>query len=230
MTWRGRSYSLSVTDVQELLWGWPPVGVRYFLIMDFEATCDKEQWFDHEIIEFPAVLLDASNLEKVDEFREFVRPTEKPQLTAFCKGLTSIRQIDVDNAQPLKVVLHRFRFWLDGHGLNATTVLPVTYGDWDLKTMLPNECLRKELSYPDALQRWCNIKVLYSEARNLQHTRQWLKIDMAEMLQILRLKLVGNHHLGIDDARNIAKIFQVLLVDPFRYGWTLPMDPYGEVS
>ena len=41
--------------------------VRFYCVIDFEATCEKNDPKDyvHEIIEFPAVLLDADTLEKV---------------------------------------------------------------------------------------------------------------------------------------------------------------------
>jgi len=177
--------------------------------MDFEATCERAEWcerrWQHEIIEFPAVLLDAGNLEVVDEFRAFVRPTERPRLTAFCTELTSITQAEVDGGELLPVVLGRFSAWLTGHGLDAAAVLPVTCGDWDLKTMLPVECGRKWLEYPDALRRWCNIKDLFTQATQ-QSSR-----GMAGMLRTLGLRLEGHHHSGIDDSRNIARIFQTLL-------------------
>ena len=56
---------------------------RYFLVMDFEATCwdGGQPTTAQEIIEFPAVLVDAVTLENVAEFREFVRPTWNPRLS-----------------------------------------------------------------------------------------------------------------------------------------------------
>lgn len=47
-----------------------------------------------EIIEFPAILLDAtggimhSSLAQIDRFHTYVRPTIHPKLTAFCTELT----------------------------------------------------------------------------------------------------------------------------------------------
>lgn len=40
---------------------------RFYCVIDFEATCEKNDPKDyvHEIIEFPAVLLNAATLEKV---------------------------------------------------------------------------------------------------------------------------------------------------------------------
>jgi inhibitor of KinA sporulation pathway (predicted exonuclease) len=195
----------------------PLEGFRGILIMDFEATCAKDvKPKNSEIIEFPAVLLNGRTFEVVDEFREFVRPTEKilpnlreGELTAFCTELTSITQAQVDGAQRLPTVLRNFNTWLATHNLEANAVLPVTCGDWDLKTMLPVECERKRLYVPEALLRWCNIKQLF------EHATKQNASGMAGMLWALGLRLEGHHHSGIDDCRNIARIFQRLLA---RYG------------
>ena len=176
----------------------------YFLVMDFEATCEKDarNWV-HEIIEFPAVLVDAATLAKVDEFRALVRPTERPTLTRFCTELTSITQADVDGADALPEVLGRFEAWCATHGLRdaPAAALPVTCGDWDLEKMLPVECRRKGLAVPAVLRSWCNVKRPFAA-----QTGQTKAPGMAGMLTALGLPLVGHHHLGIDDSRNIAAI------------------------
>ncbi len=44
--------------------------IDYYVIIDFEATCEKENppGFIHEIIEFPAVLMDARKKTVVSSF------------------------------------------------------------------------------------------------------------------------------------------------------------------
>ncbi|CDO70703.1 hypothetical protein BN946_scf184798.g18 [Trametes cinnabarina] len=75
-----------------------------FLVLDVEATCVAGAGFDYpnEIIEWPVVLLrwkdkdikgKARQLEAVDEFRSFVRPTWRPKLSQFCTTLTGITQV-----------------------------------------------------------------------------------------------------------------------------------------
>jgi ribA/ribD-fused uncharacterized protein len=209
--------------------------LTHLLVLDFEATrMDGDRSFKHEIIEFPAVLLkierdqdesaregrysgaetslDVGNvagegspakarLVPVDEFRSFVRPTEVPTLSAFCTDLTSIMQAQVDDAPTLDAVFPRFERWLEGHGLWAEQVLPVTCGDWDLSKCLPAECRRKGLVAPRVLNRWCNVKTIFKEALGVRKVG-----GMTSMLRQLDLPLVGRHHLGIDDSRNIAAI------------------------
>ena len=187
--------------------------LRYYVVVDFEATCERDdRLWPNEIIEFPAVLLDAVTLATVDEFRALVRPTERPRLTAFCTELTSITQADVDAAEPLAPTLKKFKRWLGGHGLldAPRTALTVTCGDWDLGHLMPSECGRKGLDgmVPAVLRRWCNVKLPFAEA-----TASRKSPGMGEMLKALHLPLVGHHHLGIDDSRNIAQIAASLARD-----------------
>lgn len=59
--------------------------------MDFEATCWEKSAYDKgqsEIIEFPCVLYDVKHGEILDEFQQYVKPTERPKLTQFCMELT----------------------------------------------------------------------------------------------------------------------------------------------
>ncbi|MGL5878057.1 MAG: 3'-5' exonuclease, partial [Xenococcaceae cyanobacterium] len=51
-----------------------------------------------------------------------------------------------------------------------------------------------------------NLKQLFSENQNLPK-----KYGMAQALDLVGIKLVGTHHRGIDDARNIAKLLPYIL-------------------
>jgi inhibitor of KinA sporulation pathway (predicted exonuclease) len=186
----------------------------HFVVLDFEATCDAGRPPEpQEIIEFPSVLLSATTLEVVDEFQSFVRPVHHPQLTAFCKELTSIQQADVDAAPTFPEVFAAHQAWLAGHGLwpregEAPAVI-VTCGDWDLQRMLPAQlaaCAPVIDYVPAPYRRWVNIK---------QPFKRWhrtpVEAGMAQMLKLLGIELVGTHHRGIDDCRNIASIVRALV-------------------
>lgn len=65
--------------------------VDYFVVIDFEATCEEKNPPDykHEIIEFPAVLVSSANpVRIVDIFHSYCRPVINTELSDFCKGLT----------------------------------------------------------------------------------------------------------------------------------------------
>jgi ERI1 exoribonuclease 3 len=184
---------------------------KYLCVLDFEATCDEDRSFGpQEIIEFPSVLCqfirqnDIVTCEIVDEFQQYIKPIHNPKLTQFCTSLTGITQQQVDNGISFSDALSEHRKWLESHLNEPVTdknVLIVTCGDWDLKTALPNQMrLESHSSIPSYLRQWCNIKFAYSQFFNKRVG------GMVQMLRDLNLKLVGRHHSGIDDCRNIAQV------------------------
>lgn len=69
---------------------------QYFVVIDFEATCDKEKNpHPQEIIEFPSVIVNGITGQLEACFQTYVRPTCNQVLTDFCKDLTGIQQIQV---------------------------------------------------------------------------------------------------------------------------------------
>lgn len=90
----------------------------YFLVLDFEATCDSGgRKVVSEIIEFPVLLVDAKSLKEVARFHQFVKPRICTTLSHFCVTLTGITQETVDAAQPLPRVWKNFTNWLQEHEL-----------------------------------------------------------------------------------------------------------------
>lgn len=180
------------------------------IILDFEATCDlRAQPRPQEIIEFPSVLVALDSLDAVDEFRSFVRPHHHPELTEFCKRLTAVEQSEIDNASGFQQVFLSHQAWLKGCGVNEDNALFVTCGEWDLANMLPAQCVAAVPPVemlPPLYTRWQNLKHLFCSV--LGRTRA---TGMAGMLRELGLPLLGHHHCGIDDCRNIAAVYKALL-------------------
>lgn len=115
----------------------PPQRYHYFLVLDFEATCDKPQIHPQEIIEFPILKLNGRTMEIESTFHMYVQPVVHPQLTPFCTELTGIIQAMVDGQPSLQQVLERVDEWMAKEGLldpNVKSIF-VTCGDWDLKVM-----------------------------------------------------------------------------------------------
>ena len=186
------------------------IGCACLAVVDFEATCDEpENPKPREIIEFPIVLVDALSLVQVAEFRTYVQPVQHPRLTAFCSELTGIRQDQVDGAPIWAEALEQACAWLDKqlveHGWPPERCEFVTCGDWDLKTMIVAQCSASGMDVPHRFGRWLNIKHLF--ACTLR-TPAW---DMKQMLNEVQLPLVGHHHSGLDDSRNIATLLAHLL-------------------
>jgi inhibitor of KinA sporulation pathway (predicted exonuclease) len=134
--------------------------VTYFCVLDFEASCwQSGNRGNMEVIEFPSVLgrLEGSTLINVAEFQQYVRPVIVPELSQFCTELTGIRQEQVDNATPFPDVYAAHYEWLKSHVGPSDSVIMVTCGGWDLKTMLPMEYAR----YPD-LPKQCATACSFS--------------------------------------------------------------------
>jgi putative RNA 2'-phosphotransferase len=73
----------------------------YFLVVDLEATCCDDQSIKSnqtEMIEIGAVMVEAKSLNAIAQFQTFIKPVRFPILTDFCRRLTSITQVEVDQA------------------------------------------------------------------------------------------------------------------------------------
>ncbi|GMT24416.1 hypothetical protein PFISCL1PPCAC_15713 [Pristionchus fissidentatus] len=179
----------------------------YFLVLDFEATClqNAKMMPCQEIIEFPVAKLNSSTLEVDSIFHEYVRPTERPELSTFCTELTGIIQEMVDKSDPLPVVLNSFERWIDSEGLRNDSFAFVTCGDWDLQVQLRNEAAYKNLALPSHFSSWINVKKSFCEL-----TGTFPK-GMKDILKHMNTELQGRHHSGIDDVRNIVEITRWLV-------------------
>lgn len=184
--------------------------LHFYCVIDFEGTCEEDNplGYVHEIIEFPAVLVDANTLEVVSEFHEFVKPQQKPKLSQFCQNLTGVTQEIVDSADHFPAVLFKFQQWLTGHELGTKYKFGVvTDGPWDMSRFFSTQCKLCSISVPNFAREWINLRKLY---------RNFYKIykgSLRDMVSNLGLKFEGTPHSGIDDARNITRILQIMVRD-----------------
>ncbi|KAG8229580.1 hypothetical protein J437_LFUL010172 [Ladona fulva] len=182
----------------------------FYVIVDFEATCEEVNTpnYPHEIIEFPAVLVNVEKNEIVSQFQAFCRPTMNPKLSEFCTELTGITQDQVDSADEFPVVVKRFESWLKENGLGTShNYAIVTDGPWDMGRFLYGQCKLSEIEYPKFAHKWVNIRKIF---HNFYDTRQ---VCLKLMLESLDLKFEGRPHCGLDDAKNIARILLQLAED-----------------
>lgn len=168
-----------------------------YIVFDLEATCwegaDKRQ---NEIIEIGAVKI---NEEKriVSEFEKFVKPLRHPVLSDFCKNLTSITQEHVSSAPSFDIVAEEFKAWI---GYSSEEYRLCSWGLYD-KKQFESDCKIFGLEV-DWIKPHVNLKQQHADIHKLQRA-----IGMMNALQLEGILLEGTHHRGIDDARNIAKIF-----------------------
>jgi ERI1 exoribonuclease 3 len=218
-----RSVERQMGVFQQLLGQRPkaPQTLDYLVVLDFEATCQEGRRIQpQEIIEFPCVLLDCRNLTVAGEFHHYVRPVHHPKLTPFCTQLTGITQEMVDDGKPIANVFTELEAWLVARGLleagtgkKLCKFLFVTCGDWDLKTALPinwSLAFEKKRRLPAYFDEWINLKVAFTALYPAKKGG-----SMEKMLSSLNLELLGRHHSGIDDARNIARVARKMLEDGY---------------
>lgn len=168
-----------------------------YVIFDLEATCwyqwDKSQ---NETIEIGAILINDQK-EIVSEFEAFIKPIRFPKLSDFCIQLTSIQQSDVDNSPYFNEVIAKFKDWFDFDDQNYVLC---SWGFYD-KKQFESDCKIHGLN-AEWVNQHISLKHQYGKFKNLKRA-----IGMKNALKLEGFKLDGTHHRGIDDARNIAKIF-----------------------
>jgi 3'-5' exoribonuclease 1 len=168
-----------------------------YIIFDLEATCWEEK-HKHvsEIIEIGAVKI-SEKKSVIDEFSAFIKPVLQPVLSDFCKKLTSIDQPDVDKAKRFPDVIEEFKKWI---GVNENSYFLCSWGFYDKKQLIKDSELHNLPA--DWLENHISIKHQHQILTNLSKS-----IGLGIALQLEGLEFEGVPHRGIDDARNIAKIF-----------------------
>ena len=187
---------------------------KTFLVIDFEATCDKPvQLEPMEIIEFPVLAVDGETFQIRNKFHRYVKPKINPKLTDFCIGLTGILQETVDDAQNFDHVFNEFINWMvkDAELLHEKTLMPlepltvITCGNWDLSIVLYDECIRNKVPLPSFLRTWIDLKKAYHEVKG-----SWPKEGLSGMMKELQITQVGRPHSGIDDCYNTLQVVKEL--------------------
>lgn len=167
-----------------------------YIIVDLEATCWQKKAVDqNEIIEIGAIKVNR-NFEIESEFSHFVKPKLNPNLSDFCVELTSIQQINIDTASDFSSVIAKFKDWIN----ISESYLLCSWGLYD-KTQLISDCKLHGLGF-DWLNKHISLKHQYPSFSGLRKM-----VGMKGALALEKLNLDGIHHRGIDDARNITKIF-----------------------
>jgi inhibitor of KinA sporulation pathway (predicted exonuclease) len=174
------------------------------LVIDLECTCEENQARDYgdtrqEVIEIGTVLVNTKTLEIEKEEAILVEPFT--EITPFCTKLTTLtlEQIRAANAPRFKeACVHLERAWL------SRERSWVSWGDFD-RRQLERQCRREKAPYPMNATH-TNLRAMFAYTFGLSERK-----GMAEALKFLGLPLDGTHHRGIDDARNIARIFIEML-------------------
>lgn len=171
------------------------------LVVDIESTCWGEPETDNisEIIEIGICPIDtkSGNLLKP---RDIIVKPEHSTVSEFCTRLTTLTQEDVDNGISFKdaceILVNEY---------NSKTYVWGSYGYYD-KNQFGFQCVRDNVEYPFS-KAHINVKQLFALKYSLRKD-----VGMKKALKLLNIPLIGVHHRGIDDARNVAKILSEILL------------------
>jgi len=169
-----------------------------YVVFDLEATCWDEpvvRYDKKEIIEIGAVLVNA-DFEIASHFAEFVKPWNS-YLSDYCKDTIKVKQEDVDAAAGFAEVVEKFKDWFDWKRRDYALC---SWGDYD-RRQFEDDCARHNLD-AEWVRPHVDLKSQYAKFMMLKRA-----IGMKNALTAEGLQLEGEHHRGIDDAKNIAKIF-----------------------
>lgn len=167
---------------------------EHILVLDLEATCWEGKvpaGQISEVIEIGICLLDTRSGAISHNEALLVRP-ERSTVSAFCTELTTITSglLEREGAT-FREACKRLQQWQQHTW--------ASYGAYDLR-MMRNQCERTQCPYPLSATH-INVKELFAERMGLHK-----KPGMKAALEQLDMPLLGTHHRGVDDARNIASI------------------------
>jgi inhibitor of KinA sporulation pathway (predicted exonuclease) len=177
--------------------------MKTIVVFDLEATCWEQQQFTekkgNEIIEIGAVRINKDFGEIINEFNIFVKPVVNPKLTQYCINLTSIEQKDVDASIEFAPAMDAFNDWLN---LSDDDYI-MSWGYYD-RNQIQRESLLK--NYNGNILHKLESKHLNMK-NQFAHIRKINGCGMSKALKMVNLKLEGTHHRGIDDAKNMVRIY-----------------------
>lgn len=167
-----------------------------YVVVDVEATCWKKDRprSGTEIIEIGAVMLASAEGPVVSEFCRFVKPSLEPMLSEFCRELTTITQEQVNSAEPFPVVFREFLEWVGSE--------PYTFCSWGGydKNQFRRDSKTHNIEFPSGMELHINLKSVFASQQNIR------QCGMKRALELMEVPLQGQHHRGIDDAKNIAQL------------------------
>ncbi len=171
------------------------------IVVDVESTCwdgEPPPGQQSEIIEVGVCLVDVAGATVGESESLIVRP-ETSRVSGFCTGLTTLTQEQADRGMSFRDACSRLKKRYD------TKVRPwASYGDYD-RRQFERQCAARGVGFPFGPTH-INVKNLFAVSRALPR-----EVGMSDALAGMELPLLGTHHRGVDDARNIAAILAELL-------------------
>lgn len=172
------------------------------IVIDIESTCWEEHRPDDtsEIIEIGICSISTKSGNILRSRSVIVKP-EHSKVSEFCTRLTTLTQKDVDSGISFKDACDILT-----KEYCSKKYMWASYGYFDKKQFIA-QCEREDVEYPFS-KAHINVKLLFALKYSLIKD-----VGMVKALKLLNMPLVGTHHRGIDDAKNVAKILSKILFD-----------------
>jgi inhibitor of KinA sporulation pathway (predicted exonuclease) len=182
-------------------------------VIDLEATCyDNPADADanrNEVIEIGWALLDIATMTVIDRRQLYVRPTTS-FVSSYCTELTGIRPEQVAQAATFAEAMVELGRWHSEHARGPITIWG-SYGEFDCR-QLQRQCSAEGLTYPLGDCKYFSVK----EAAGAFFGYGKKSPGLMKALGRAGLQFEGQHHSGVDDAANAARVLAHVLSATFE--------------
>jgi len=207
------------------------------LLLDLEGGGNRDgRDGEDEIIEVPVLAMDPATGRELGRFHRFARPGFWDREADSMRRRFPREYFNVASSSvPFTEVIGAMKDYIcqivgvaGPAQLKSDSFLFVTCGNWDVKTAIPLQCNKPlpgtvDLATQQLLfSRWSNLKDVFREHYRLSTTSA--PTGMRGMLNRLRIPLKGQHHLGMDDVSNLAKILKRLVAEECK------LEPTGQAN
>ncbi|MBK8566253.1 MAG: exonuclease domain-containing protein [Saprospiraceae bacterium] len=179
-----------------------------YIVFDLEATCweGKPTEMVQEIIEIGALKLNEYG-EVEGSFNSFIRPVLHPNLSLFCRQLTTIDQISINRARLFPDVVEDFQEWAGV--FDDEDCLFCSWGSFDRNMLIQDSTLHSMDS------EWIETNHL-NVRRQYHDMKRWKTYKgLKKVVEMEGFEFTGVYHRAISDAENLAKVF-VKHIDEWR--------------
>lgn len=179
----------------------PPVKYDMVLIVDLEASCYQGVWPADEVQEIIEIGIAEVSIpeRRITRAESIVVKPLSSKISEYCTELTGWTQKAVDEGTTLLHACQTLQADYDSRNR-----LWVSQGNFDRKLFYKN-CQMYGVPYPFG-DHHLNISAMFSLL-----TGTYRQSGMKSQLSKLGMTLEGTHHSGVDDAKNIARIFLEVL-------------------
>lgn len=174
--------------------------MRPVVIFDIEASCEDRAinpYYNMETIEIGAVKV--INNRVSEEFQILIEPEYIQSLTPFCEELTGITFADLKGKPKFTKAIIEFHNFIKNCDIYSC-------GDFDRK-FLTKELEEKGKTYEHGLIKNTINSYHRDLKKNYTKFTNKKKAGMVGMARELGIVLEGEHHRGLDDSKNLAKIY-----------------------